>query len=132
MDEAERQQRKLQPPDINAWNRQADRMWVFSGLVCDTDRNQTNVFVGKDWKLWMIDFSRAFRPHHKLYNPAHLVRCDRHLLEKLRQLDEAVVRERTTPHLTKTQVQAVMARRNLIVSFFEKKIVEEGEADMLY
>jgi len=132
MDEAERQQRKVRPPDMNAWNAQADRMWVFSELVYDTDRNQTNVLIGKDWKLWMIDFSRAFRPHHKLFNPAHLARCDRHLLEKLRQLDEAAVRERTAPHINKTQVQAVMARRDLIVSFFEKKIAEKGEADVLY
>ncbi len=132
MDEAERQQRKLQPPDVNAWNMQADRMYVFSELVYDTDRNQTNVLIGENWKLWMIDFSRAFRPHHKLFNPAHLVRCDRHLLEKLRQLDGAAVREKTSPHITMTQVEAVMARRDLIVADFEKKIAEKGEKDVLY
>ena len=132
MDEQERIKKKLQPPDVNAWNMQADRMWVFSELVYDVDRNGTNMLIGENWKLWMIDFSRAFRRQHTLEDPAHLVMCDRQLLEKLRQLDEAEVMEKTKPHLNKEQVKAIMARRDLIVSFFDKKIAEKGEKAVLY
>jgi len=132
MDEQDRRNRKLNPPDLNAWNMQMDRMWVFSELVYDTDRNRTNMLIGENWKLWMIDFSRAFRRQHTLEDPAHLVMCDRQLLEKLRQLDEAVVREKTKPYLTKEQVKAVMARRDLIVAYFEKQIAEKGEKAVLY
>jgi hypothetical protein len=132
MDEQERRDRKLEPPDLEAWNMQMDRMWVFSELVYDTDRNLTNMLIGENWKLWMIGFSRAFRRQHTLENPACLVMCDRHLLEKLRQLDEAVVMEKTKPHLNTEQVKAVIARRDLIVSYFDTKVTEKGEKAVLY
>lgn len=132
MDEGQRRDRKLTPPDLNAWNMQMDRMWVFSELVYDIDRNQGNMLIGENWKLWMIDFSRAFRRQHTLENPARLVMCDRHLLEKMRQLDEAVVMEKTKPHLSKEQVKAIMARRDLIVTYFDNKIAIKGEKAVLY
>jgi hypothetical protein len=131
-DEQERLKRKLEPPDVNAWNKQLNRMWVFSQLVYDTDRNRTNMLISEDWKLWMIDFSRAFRLEHKVENPARLTMCDRQLWEKLRQLDEAQVLEKTKPHLSKAEVKAVMARRDLIVALFEKRIAEKGENAALY
>jgi hypothetical protein len=109
-----------------------NRMWVFSQLVYDTDVNQTNILISADWKLWRIDFSRAFRVQHKLENPARLTMCDRWLLDKLRQLDETVVMEKTKPHLRKEEVKALMARRDLIVAFFEKQIAEKGEKAVLY
>ena len=131
-DEQDRVKQNLEPPDANAWNMQLNRMWVFSQLVYDTDRNQTNMLITEDWKLVMIDFSRAFRRHPKLENPARLTMCDRQLLEKLRQLDEAQVLEKTKPHLRKEEVKAVMARRDLIVAYFEKRIAEKGENAVLY
>jgi hypothetical protein len=132
MDEMDRNDRKVQPPDLNAWNKQLNKMWVFSQLVYDTDRNRTNMLITADWKLILIDFSRAFRLHHKLENPKTLLMCDRQLLEKLRQLDGAQVLEKTKPHLTKDEVKAVMARRDLIVAHFERLIAEKGEGVVLY
>jgi hypothetical protein len=58
--------------------------------------------------------------------------CDRQLLANLRQLKEADVLEKTKPHLTKDQVKAVMARRDKIVAFFDKRIAQEGESAVLY
>ncbi|MBZ5544593.1 MAG: hypothetical protein LAO07_13075 [Acidobacteriia bacterium] len=132
MDEMDRNKQKLQSPDVNAWNKQLNKMWVFSQLIYDTDRNQTNILITQDWKLFMIDFTRAFRIHHKLEDPKRLVMCDRQLLEKLRQLDKAQVLEKTKPHLTKSEVEAVMARRDLIVTQFERLIAEKGEEKVIY
>jgi len=132
MDEEQRRQRKVEPPDKNAFNKQVNRMWVFSQLVYDTDRNMTNMLITADWKVWMIDFSRAFRAYHKLQDPRVLGMCDRQLLERMRHLDEREVLEKTKPHLDKSLVKAVMARRDLIVAFYEKKIAAEGEDAVLY
>jgi hypothetical protein len=132
MDEAERTNQKKQSPDINAWNKQMNKMWVFSQLVYDTDRNQTNMLITEDWKLYIIDFTRAFRVHHKFQDPKVLVMCDRQLLEKLRLLDEAQVLEKTKPHLRKSQVQAIMARRDMIVAHFQQLIAQKGEDKILY
>ena len=90
-DEGERLKRARQPPDRESWNRQMYRMRVFTQLVADTDRNVGNVLIRRDWKLWMIDFTRAFRRMTTLMAPGDLTRCDRALLERLRALTKDTV-----------------------------------------
>jgi hypothetical protein len=131
-DEEARLKEKIQPPDADAWNNQMYKLRVFNQLVYDTDPNLGNWLITEDWKLWRIDFTRAFRLYHDLENPKNLVRCDRQLLEKLRQLDAAALAERTKGQLNKEEVKAVMARRDKIVAYFEKLIAEKGESQVLY
>jgi hypothetical protein len=132
MDEAERHKQKLTAPDADAWNNQMYKIRVFDELVYDTDPNLTNVLIGEDWKLWRIDFSRAFRLNKELKDPKDLVRCDRQLLEKLKALDANALTEKTNHYLTKDEVKAVMARRDKIVAQFQKLIAEKGEGEVLY
>ena len=72
-DEAERKAQLVRPPDVAAWSGQLYRMVVFSELIYDTDRNDGNMLYTKDWRLWVIDFTRAFRVWHELQNPDALV-----------------------------------------------------------
>ncbi len=130
--ERDRFLKKLRPPDPEAWDQQMYRVRVFSQLVYDTDRNLGNLLITEDWKLWMIDFTRAFRWHHELRRPKDLVKCDRQLLEKLRQLSAAEVREKTRPHLNAPEVKALIKRRDKIVARFEKLIAQKGEDQVLY
>jgi len=132
MDEMERVKQKIPVPDIGAWNKQMYRIQVFDQLVYDTDPNLTNVLIGEDWKLWRIDFTRAFRISPDLRNPSGLVRCDRQLFEKLKNLDANELAAKTTHYLTKTEVKAVMARRDKIVALLQKLIAEKGESEVLY
>src|SRR5947199_7387796 len=83
IDEAERYQKKIAAPDTDKWNKQMYRIRVFDELVYDTDANLTNVLIGEDWKVWRVDFSRAFRTSKDLHEPKNLVKCDRQLFEKL-------------------------------------------------
>ena len=132
MDDAERMKRKIEPPDKDAWNNQMYKIRVFDNLVYDTDPNLTNVLIGEDWKLWRIDFSRAFRTYKEVKDPKDLVRCDRQLFEKLKALDANQLAEKTKPYLTKDEVKGVMARRDKIVAYFQKLIAEKGESEVLY
>jgi hypothetical protein len=132
MDESDRLKKKIEPPDREAWNRQVHKTVVFSQLVYDTDRNLGNMLISDDWHIWMIDFSRAFRLYYNLRNADSLKRCDRQLLEKLRKLDAREVTERTKQYLTGAEIKGVMARRDRIVSLFEKLIREKGENKVLY
>jgi hypothetical protein len=133
MDEVERHKQKLTPPDADAWNNQMYKIRVFDQLIYDTDSNLTNVLIGEDWKIYRVDFSRAFRLHKDLKNPdVNLVRCDRQLLEKLKALDAKEVAEKTKHYLDKDEVKAVMARRDKIVEYFQKLISEKGENEVLY
>jgi len=132
MDEEGRLKQKLQPPDAEAWNRQMCRIRIFDELVDDTDPNLTNVLIGADWKVWRIDFTRAFRQDDRLRNPNNIVRCDRQLLEKLKALDANEVSEKTRRYLTKETVKSLMRRRDQIVARFQQLIAEKGEDAMLY
>jgi len=73
MNEKERVNIKLAVPDPDAWNNQMYKIRVFDELIYDTDPNLTNVLIGRDWKIWRIDFSRAFRLYRDLQNPKNLV-----------------------------------------------------------
>jgi len=133
MDEVERHKQNLTAPDADAWNNQMYKIRVFDQLIYDTDANLTNVLIGEDWKIYRVDFSRAFRRHKDLKNPKeNLVRCDRKLLEKLKALDAKEVAEKTKNYLDKDNVKALMARRDKIVEYFQKLIAEKGENEVLY
>jgi hypothetical protein len=105
---------------------------VLDQLVYDNDPNLTNVLIGEDWKIWRIDFTRAFRLSKDLRDPKDLVRCDRQLFEKLKTLDGNELADKTKHYLTKDEVKAVMARRDKIVAQFQKLISEKGENEVLY
>jgi hypothetical protein len=132
MDELERVKRGIAPPDTDAWDHQMYKIRVFDQLVYDEDPNRTNTLIGQGFKIWRIDFSRAFRPYKDLRDPTDIARCDRQLFEKLKALDANELAEKTKNYLTKDEVKAVMARRDKIVARFQKMISEKGEAQVLY
>ena len=132
MDEAERYQKKIQPPDQDKWNEQMYRIRVFDELVYDADPNLTNVVIGPDWMIWRVDFSRAFRKNKDLRGPNNLVKCDRQLFEKLQTLKADELTQKTKRYLNKDEVNAVMARRDKIVATFQTLIAQKGEKEVLY
>jgi len=132
MDEGERRKQKLSAPNTDKWNQQMYRIRVFDSLVYDTDANLTNVLIGQEWQIWRVDFSRAFRTFKDLRNPKDLVQCERDLWARLQKLDSNDVLQKTKPFLTRSEVQALMGRRDKIVAYFQKMIAEKGESNVLY
>jgi hypothetical protein len=134
MDEATRLSKKIVPPDVDAWNKQMYKKRIFAELVYDTDPNLTNVLISKDWHLWMIDFTRAFRLYKELRLPKNVseYKCERQLLERLRKLDRAELTQKTKEYLSKSEIDGVMARRDKIVAIFEDLIAKKGETEVLY
>ncbi len=132
MDEGDRLKRKIPPPDADSWARQMHRMHVFTALVNDTDRNAGNILIDADWKIWMIDFTRAFRRSHELLPHLDLTRIDAHLLGHLRTLTAADVTRATAPYLPPAEVEAVMARRDALVALFDGLVAKQGRLRVLY
>jgi hypothetical protein len=108
------------------------RIRVFDQLVYDTDPNLTNVLIGENWQVWRVDFTRSFRLFKDLQNPKDLVQCDRNLFGKLKALDSKELTQKTKGYLTISEVQALMARRDKIVTIFQKMISDKGENSVLY
>jgi hypothetical protein len=132
MTELERKAKNLEPPDQDSWNRQMYVVRVFDQLIFNTDRNLGNLVIDKNWTIWMIDHTRAFRIQPTLMNAKNLVKCDRHLLAELRKLDEGSLRAEMKGFLNNTEISAMLKRRDLIVKFFEEEIASKGEAQVMY
>ena len=132
MDEAARKSRKMEAPNVELWNNEMYVVRVFDQLIHNVDRNLTNLLIRKSWDIVMIDHSRSFRLSHNLENPKNLVKCDRTLLANLRALKGDEVAKRLMPYCTRTEVEAVMARRDLIVRFFDDAVKAKGESAVLY
>ena len=107
-------------------------MRVFDALIANTDRNVGNVLWTVDGRLWMIDHTRAFRLQKTLATPAALQRCERRLLTAMRDLSAEQLKTTMGRFLNNLEIEALMARRNVIVKLFEDKIAERGEAAVLY
>jgi hypothetical protein len=125
-DEADRYRRNIHPPDLDSWNKQMYKVRVLTQLFYDMDDNLTNVLVTQDWKIWRIDFTRAFRLQHDLKDPKDLVQCDRQVLAYDQVFDA------TKPYLTKNEVKALIARRDKMVAYFDKLVAQKGESQVLY
>ena len=132
MDESDRLKKKIEPPNATDWNQQMYRMRVFSALTRDTDRNLTNVLITPQWKVMMIDFSRAFRLQPELLHQADLTKIDRALLAKLEMLTKDGVKQATNDFLSNREIDVMMQRRDLLVAHFKKLIADLGEAKVLY
>jgi hypothetical protein len=132
MDENEREKQNAQPPNAFEYFRQRQRMVVFAELIRDTDRNKGNILYTKDWRVIMIDFTRAFRLERELRQPDTLSRCDSALFQRLRAVTDDELKQVVDRYLTPNEVTGVLARRKLIVDRFTRLIEERGEKAVLY
>jgi hypothetical protein len=134
MDQEERERTSANPPAGQhvTLARQWQLMLIFAELVRDTDRNKGNVLYTRDWRLIMLDFTRAFRTQGVLRAPDNLLGCDRNVLAKLRTLTAADISEAAGRHLTKQEISALLQRRDLIVEHFDKLVMQRGEAAVLF
>ena len=126
-DERARRKAGAVPPDRMEWSRQVQTMRVFTELVQDTDRNLTNMLITEDWRLWMVDFSRAFRRHTFLRQPTTLLQCSRALRDRLATLTREEVAAAAGPYLTPGEIDALLRRRDLILERLDKLAAERGE-----
>ena len=131
MTDADRYKNDIPPPDLESWNDQKHQARVFNQLICNEDPNLGNFLIAKDWKLWMVDFTRAFRRHKGLQEPRLLQRIDRRFYDSLRALDLAALQRETAPHLTRQEMKAILARRDAILKVLDARIADRGEAAVI-
>jgi hypothetical protein len=132
MTEMDRLKQKIAPQEALRWNRQIQTMRVFDHLIFNTDRNQGNIVIDQDWKLWMIDHTRAFRRSEELENPENIRQCDRKLFERLQTLDPAETHRRLDKYLYGVEIDALLKRRARIVEVIRQRVAEQGESQVLY
>ena len=132
MTELTRYKQKLSAPDSIDWNKQMNNVRVFDQLIYNTDRNLGNLVITNDWKIWMIDHTRAFRMVKTCQNTKLMRQVDRNLLQNLRNLNKEDLTARLKKYLTKLEIEGILARRDQIVSFFDQQIAANGEPAIVF
>jgi hypothetical protein len=133
MTEKDRYQKKIASPDPEAWNRQIFVVRIFDQLIYNVDRNLGNLLIEKDWSIWMIDHTRAFKIFKDLKVEKNLgSACEKDFFASLRALEKPTLQPLMTGLLTEGQIDALLARRDKIVRHYETQIAARGEESVLY
>jgi hypothetical protein len=132
MDEKGRLSRQVPDPDRGRTANQMQILRVFDELIQNRDRNTGNLLWASDWKMWMIDHTRSFRTNDQLMQPNVLQRIERSLFEGMKALTKERLTETMGRSLTSFEIEALLKRRDRIVTLYEAKIAERGEDMVLY
>ena len=129
MMELQRFQKKVTPPDQDAWNDQMYQARIFNELVYNTDANLGNILITNDWRIWLIDFGRGFRVHKTLRAPENLKNCliDPRFLNGMKGLTEDALKKEMKDLLTGSEIAGLLARRDVIVEHFNGLVASQGE-----
>lgn len=127
------------------WN---DLYYIWGSLIANDDPTQQNIRYTKDWRLILIDHSRAFRSD-KAYTerlvfgangikkmettgqPFLFTGLPRALYEKIKALDLASVKQAVGPYLTDKEIESLLARKTLLIGEIDGLIERDGEAKVL-
>jgi len=125
-EEVERVTKDLKAPDPENFARQVAVARVFDELIINIDRNLANTLITKSWNVVLIDHSRSFTAYHGIRNEEKLTRCSTALIARMKALKETQVTAAEGSLLTKAEISALMARRDLIVAFFQRQATDKG------
>ena len=126
------------------------RAW--DSLLANDDRTQQNILYTDDWRTILFDHSRAFRSdkaHRErlIYgakgiktmddgkggrHPVLFRRLPRTFVEKIRSLDKGSVQNAVGPYLTEAEIDALMARKPILLAEIDEMIRRDGEKAVLY
>ena len=126
------QHNKLKPPDVARWRQQKQIMFVFDGLIGNSDRNQGNLLIDRNWNIWFIDHTRAFKRSSKLLTREKLTACERGLWRSLQEIDEETIRQRLEPYLESQEITRLLSRRRKLIHYIQSLIEKQGEEAVLF
>ncbi len=124
--------KKIVPPNMTLWNRQMSLLFLFDELISNTDRHNSNILIDSNWRIWLIDHTRAFRRNADLRRPYMVVTCERTLWKNLQTLDQETAKKEFKGLLLGNEIKAIFKRRDEIVKLLRKLIQENGETQVLF
>jgi hypothetical protein len=118
----------FKPPRPLEYVRQIWDRDFFDNLILNVDRNSTNVVVDDDYRLWLIDHTRAFQPVPELLDPERLTRVNRTMWTRLKEMDEEALAEAVGPYLDGEETMCLARRRELLLKHVDALLAERGES----
>lgn len=116
-------------------------MMAWDNLIANNDRNDDDILITEDWRLILIDHSRAFRSTKKftkkLINTGKgdkepIKRLPRTFVENLKRLDFDRIKNAVGETLKDKEIEAVVIRRDLLLHEIDRLINKFGEDKFLY
>ncbi len=128
---------------VASLNRATYLQRCFDNLIANSDRNEGDVLYTEDWRMMLIDHSRAFYTSKKytkklLFDenskpaPKPMRRLPRAFVEKLKSLNSETIKEAVGEYLKDREIECVLIRRDLIIDNLNKRIDKLGETVVLY
>jgi len=145
MSDLERMDQKIQipPSKLDNWSKMKYLMRAFDSLIANGDRTQENIRYTKDWRMILIDHSRSFRfskkftknlvygkngiKERKLFRILPLV-----FVEKIRTLNFDNIKKAVGSYLKDKEIEAILTRKELLLTEIDEMIKEKGEDRVLY
>ena len=126
-----------------AWKKAGYIAQFFDNLIGNEDRHLGNVLVTSNYRAILIDHSRTFRTTERFVKdipfsernvpPEDLMRkLPRSLVQATSLLGEDEIRRTLGRLLTEEEIQAVLARRQLLLLEVKRIIERFGESEVLY
>jgi hypothetical protein len=136
MTEHDRRERGLEPKgprDIIRWGNRIHCVRLLHQLTYNADfQNIKNILVDPEFRVYVVDSSRAFRIQEDLLAPDDLQRFSRTTLERLEVLDRAGLEERMGRWLGEMQIEGLLARRDRILALATQRVEERGAGEALF
>lgn len=130
--EGERQERGMSAPNRLAWNKQVQTMYLFDALIGNDDRTAQNILIDKNFKLWLIDHTRAFYARAEAPFLDKVIYAERGFWEALQGLDTESVNKAAGEYLTGSEIEQLLERRDRVVAHVAQLIETRGEGAVIY
>jgi hypothetical protein len=122
---------RTKPPDPSRWDRQMDAVALINYLTNDVDAaNTLNILIDGQWRIYKIDFSRAFHPKFRLN--LDLNRFPREALQALQALERSQLEASLGPWLGQDEFDALWQRVLAVVELADELIADRGEASVVF
>jgi hypothetical protein len=141
----DREQKKIKMPPAKVfnWNRAIYLQRLWDNLIANEDRHTNQILITPDWRMILIDHSRSFRTSGRftknlIYTARHregpklMSELPRAVVDKVKALDFAAIRAVVGAYLSDDEINAVLARRVLILIEIDKLIKVNGEDKVIY
>jgi hypothetical protein len=132
------------PPDrLDRYRKIRAIQRAFDSLIGNSDRSLQNLRYTGDGRVILIDHSRAFRyappfgakllyGKNGLRNKEEFWPLPRRFVEKVRSLTFEMIRKAVENYLTSSEIDAILARRKLLLLELDELIKDKGEGAVLY
>ena len=129
----ERREKQSAAADPQALERALADLVVFQALVYDDCRNEKDTLIGgRDDRVHRVDFSEAFAPKTGDAPGCKVLKCSRLLYGRLLGWEDKTVAGFLGWYLNPDEINALNARRNLVVRRIHILIKTLGEANVLF